>query len=47
MIDIELFAGAGGMAAGLRSVGFGPSHLFELEKHACETLRQNAFECQT
>jgi DNA (cytosine-5)-methyltransferase 1 len=39
MIDVELFAGAGGMAQGLRLAGFGPAHLHELDPYACETLR--------
>lgn len=41
MTDIELFAGAGGLAEGLRAAGFGPSHLYELDPYACETLRLN------
>jgi DNA (cytosine-5)-methyltransferase 1 len=42
MIDVELFAGAGGMAAGLRVAGFGPAHLYEVDKYACDTLRLNS-----
>lgn len=38
---IELFAGAGGLALGLRGVGFESKALFEIDKFACETLRLN------
>jgi DNA (cytosine-5)-methyltransferase 1 len=41
MIDVNLFAGAGGLAVGLRSAGFSPLHLFEKDGEACATLRQN------
>jgi DNA (cytosine-5)-methyltransferase 1 len=41
LIDIDLFAGAGGLAIGLRRVGFAPATLYELDKYACRTLRRN------
>lgn len=41
-IDIELFAGAGGLTLGLAAAGLAPDYLFERNKHCCSTLRQNA-----
>jgi DNA (cytosine-5)-methyltransferase 1 len=41
-VDIELFAGSGGMTLGLALAGLSPDYLFELDKHCCETLRYNA-----
>lgn len=41
-IDIELFAGSGGMTLGLAEAGLSPDHLFELDPHCCATLRHNA-----
>lgn len=41
-IDIELFAGAGGLTLGLTEAGLSPDHLFELDKHCCGTLRHNS-----
>jgi len=41
-VDIELFAGSGGMTLGLAREGLSPDHLFELDKHCCETLKHNA-----
>lgn len=41
-VDVELFAGAGGMSLGLAAVGLPPDHLFELNKHCCATLRHNS-----
>lgn len=39
--SIELFAGAGGLAIGLEKAGFEAVALNEIDKHACQTLRQN------
>jgi len=41
MRSIELFSGAGGLALGLEEAGFQTSALYEFNKHACQTLRQN------
>lgn len=41
MLDIDLFAGAGGLAIGLRAAGFSPTDLYETDHVACETLRHN------
>lgn len=41
MIDIELFAGGGGMAVGLRAAGFFPAALYERDEESCATLRHN------
>lgn len=38
---LELFAGAGGLAIGMERAGFESVLLNELDKHACNTLRQN------
>ena len=40
-VDIEICAGSGGMTLGLQQAGFQFSHLFEIDKHACATLKQN------
>jgi DNA (cytosine-5)-methyltransferase 1 len=42
MIDLDLFAGAGGLAIGLKMAGFTPTQMYEMDKHSCETLRGNA-----
>jgi DNA (cytosine-5)-methyltransferase 1 len=42
LVDIDLFAGAGGLALGLKAAGFSPVHLYEKDDHACETLKHNA-----
>jgi len=42
LVDIDLFAGAGGLALGLKAAGFSPVHLYEKDFHACETLKHNA-----
>jgi len=41
LVDIDLFAGAGGLALGLKAAGFSPVHLYEKDDHACETLKRN------
>lgn len=41
MIDIDLFAGAGGLAVGLRTAGFRPVHLYEIDPSSSNTLRYN------
>jgi len=41
-IDIELFAGAGGLALGLTAAGLPPHHLYETNRHCTNTLRQNS-----
>lgn len=38
---VELCAGAGGMSVGLEAAGFEPVALFEFDKNAAATLRQN------
>ena len=40
-IDIEIFAGAGGMTLGLQRAGFQFSHVFEIDSHTCKTLENN------
>lgn len=41
IIDLDIFAGGGGLAIGLAAAGFTPLHLVENDKLSCETLRRN------
>lgn len=41
LTDIELFAGAGGLALGLEKAGFKGQEFVEINHEACETLRKN------
>jgi DNA (cytosine-5)-methyltransferase 1 len=41
LIDIELFAGGGGMAVGLRQAGFTPANFYESNGECCDTLTKN------
>ena len=43
--SVELFAGAGGLAAGLHNAGLMSTALIEWDKHACNTLRENFKGC--
>ena len=38
---VELFAGCGGLALGLHNAGLNTTHLIEVNKDCCETLRKN------
>lgn len=40
-VDVNLFAGAGGLAIGLEQGGFADIHMFELDAYACQTLQYN------
>jgi DNA (cytosine-5)-methyltransferase 1 len=40
-MDINLFAGGGGLAAGLCAVGFRPLEMYEKDGDSCDTLRRN------
>lgn len=39
--SVEICAGAGGQAVGLHNAGFKHAALIEIDKHACQTLRNN------
>ena len=41
-IDIELYAGAGGLALGLAGAGMPPHHLYEIDPVCVETLEHNS-----
>ena len=41
-LDINLFAGAGGLALGLTAAGFSVSRVYEIDPVSCKTLRRNA-----
>jgi len=41
VVDMNLFAGAGGLAVGLVSAGFGPLEMYEVRQATCDTLRHN------
>src|ERR1700722_8275058 len=41
LVDIDLFAGAGGLAIGLERAGFAPTAMYEKDEYACRTLRRN------
>lgn len=45
LVDVELFAGAGGMGVGLRAAGFTPCRFYEKDETCCETLKQNS-QCE-
>ncbi|MBT4376481.1 DNA (cytosine-5-)-methyltransferase [archaeon] len=38
---VELFAGCGGLALGLHNAGLKATHLIEIEKDCCDTLKKN------
>lgn len=40
-INLNLFAGGGGLAIGLHQAGLQPLHLYEFDSHACATLKHN------
>ena len=40
-VDINLCAGAGGMAIGLAQAGFAPTEFYDKDRDACATLRHN------
>ncbi len=41
-LDINLFAGAGGLALGLTAEGFSVGRVYEIDPVSCQTLRRNA-----
>lgn len=44
LTGVHLFAGAGGMALGLRRAGFGPARVYERDIYAQKTLAANALD---
>lgn len=44
LVDINLCAGAGGLALGLAQAGFAPSEFYDKDRGSCETLRHNLCE---
>lgn len=38
---VELFAGAGGLALGLHNAGLKATHLIEIDKNCCDTMKKN------
>ena len=41
-VDVEMFAGAGGLTLGLHRAGFGSPILFEANEYCCKTLADNS-----
>jgi DNA (cytosine-5)-methyltransferase 1 len=41
-LDINLFAGGGGLALGLKAAGFAVGRVYEIDPVSCKTLRRNA-----
>src|SRR5688500_8372644 len=41
LLDVERFAGAGGMGVGLKAAGFSPCRFYEADPTCCRTLTQN------
>lgn len=42
VIDLNLFAGAGGLTIGLKAAEFNPTLLYESDPHAWSTLTENS-----
>lgn len=45
MIAVSLFSGCGGMDFGIEAAGFRIVFCNDVDKHSCQTLRQNGFAC--